>query len=145
MRSAIDDPREGDVLRQRDGDLVIIVDRVVEHSIYYRVVMPDGALRGAYQRPIEGWRELAGEQCVCPTCQDETEVTTTCPRCEGIGEVDWGCWSCAGTGLPTSGPIDRGHCSTCGGDASGWMICPDCDGDRVVVVDCPDCALGGVE
>jgi len=56
------DPREGDELRQRDGNQVLIVDMVRDRQVYYRVT-EHGALVNALRISLEHWRECSPVQC----------------------------------------------------------------------------------
>ena len=65
------------------------------------------------------------------------EREVPCPECSGEGKVEGYCHHCAGTGLPTTGPIDVGRCSFCGGSGGGPQECFECDGSGIAYKEFP--------
>ena len=59
------DPQEGDVLCQANGTRQLLIDKVDECEVAYRVTDGRGGLLGAYRTPLSNWRKSA------PYCCDE--------------------------------------------------------------------------
>ncbi|MEA3225093.1 MAG: hypothetical protein U9Q07_04020 [Planctomycetota bacterium] len=51
------DPKEGDVLRQVPGTREILIDRVSDKEVAYRVTDGCGGLVGAYRMNLADWCE----------------------------------------------------------------------------------------
>ena len=57
------DPREGDELSQAGGTLRLLVDRVTDREVAYRVVDASGGLHGAYRTRLSNWCMSAPYTC----------------------------------------------------------------------------------
>ena len=56
------DPREGDVLRESDGSILLHVDHVDAEQVYWRVIAPDGGCLSASRMPLAGHDRIHSQQ-----------------------------------------------------------------------------------